>query len=92
MFRMLLDDNPEIRIEGAYAIGTYMAVENLEGDLVTAVVKELHSCWQKQTDPIVQGQLLASIGVIRYANDGQRLAAEEFLVKSQGSTSKCLAP
>src|SRR4030095_15265937 len=84
LFRYLLDNDPAVRQEVAYAIGTFMAIENLESDLVTAAVKELHACWLRQDDPEVQGVLLETIGIIRYANDDQRRDAEAFLVKESG--------
>lgn len=91
LFHRLLDDDPRIRAEAAYSIGTRMAVENLEKNLVTAAVKELHACWLKQDDPSVQGVILATVGAIRYANDEQRQEAEAFLVKeSQGPSVKVL--
>ena len=91
LFQYLIDDNPEIRKEAAYAIGTRMGAENLEADLVTAAVREIHACWLKQTDPDVQATILASIGNIRYANEQQRQTAEDFLVReAKGSNRKIL--
>ena len=90
-FQFLIDDNPEIRKEAAYAIGTRMSADGLEGDLVTAAAKELHACWLKQFDPAVQGVMLETFGVIRYASDAQRQEAEAFLVaESQGPVAKVL--
>jgi cyclophilin family peptidyl-prolyl cis-trans isomerase/HEAT repeat protein len=90
-FQFLIDDNPEIRKEAAYAIGTRMSAEGLEGDLVTAAVRELHACWLKQSDPAVQGVMLETLGVIRYASDEQRQEAEAFLVaESKGPVAKLL--
>ena len=91
LFQFLLDDDPEIRNEAAYAIGTHLAADGLDGDLITGAVRELRACWLKQDDPEVQGLILATIGAIRYANEAQRQDAESFLVKeSQGSNLKVL--
>lgn len=90
-FQFLIDDNPEIRKEAAYAIGTRLWRENLEADLITAAVRELHACWLKQGDPAIQAVMLETFGIIQYADDAQREAAEAFLVaESQGPPAKIL--
>ena len=91
ILQRLLDSDPRIRLDAAYSIGTRLSVDNLEENLVTGAVNELRACWLSQSDPAVQGVMLASFGAVHYSTDDQRREIEDFLVReSQGPGVKVL--
>lgn len=95
LFRLMVDrTNPAVRKEGAYGIAVRLGAVGSDPDLVRGAAGELRACYMREIDPSVQGQILETLGVIRYGGgdaDVQRTDAETFIVQeSNGQQAKVL--
>ncbi len=82
LFRLLLDSNPDVQKEAAYAIGTRLSAPGRSADLITAAFNEIRSCLRRSPASLsdeARGLLVEAIGVTAYVTDEQREAAETFL-------------
>ena len=89
LFRLLLDANPGVQKEAAYAIGTRLSASGRSADLTTAAFNEIRSCLKLPPARLrddVRGLLVEAVGVTAYANDEQRGAAEAFLLDQPSSS------
>lgn len=75
-------NNPLVKLEAAYALGTRLSHPGIHPDIVTAATREIQACFRTfvEKDWALAGWLLEDIGETRYERDDQIAEAESFLV------------